>query len=408
MKPRHPLDIATTRGYVILIKGKPGTGKTSFSLVAGSRFGKVSYISFSEPENYIRKKLNTVTSKKVKLNYSAILGNTERAVSDALGALASGNLVILDSINAMLSSVKEKRPIEQLLYGASKGKEGSLLLIHEGLEESEADYISDAILAFGYTEVHGRKVRSISVLKDRNYPIRSAPYLFTFYKNRIKIFESSVKGELEAVGPIKKTEFPEPPYSFLSENNVLVKVSGEVHQEIVRLMKLFFSVYYSKEEKNIVLELSPNEDLESAKAIISALSGNRFEPLVLRKPYLKNYAEAREYLESFENTISNIKTGGMLITDTRPDESFAISDVASYDGFVQQKVQLLAKYNFRRIIFSYENFASTPVNEKYADSVKVVTDHYGTLVWISEKPPGNAYAIETDVKKFELRNYRLV
>ena len=408
MEPRHPLQIATTRGYVILLKGKPGTGKTSFSLMAGSRFGKLKYISFSEPENYIREKIKGSGNKKVKLGYSAIIGNTERAVSEALDGLSSGSLVVVDSINALLGTVENKRPLEQLLYGASKGKEGSLLLIHEGLEESEADYISDAILLFGYTEVHGRNVRSITVLKDRNYPIRSAPYLFTFYKNRIKIFEGSIKGKLENVGQIKKAEMPKPPYPFLGESNVLVKVSKEVHNEIVRLMKLFFSVHFSREEKNIVLELSPGEDPDSARALISALSNNSFQPLILSKPYLKSYSEAREYLSAFEKAISDMKAGGMLITDTRPDEAFAISDRASYDAFVQQKVQLLSKYGFRRIMFSYEDFASTPVHEKYADAVKVVTDHFGTLVWISEKPLGNAYAIEVNVKKFELRNYRLI
>ena len=407
MQPRDPLRVATTKSYVVLLKGRPGTGKTSFSLLAGSKFGKIKYISFSEPESYIREKLKKLTRKKVNLSYSAILGNAERAVGEALEGLASGSMVIIDSINALLSSSNTKRPLEQLLYGASKGKEGSLLLIQEGLEETEAEYIADAILSFDYTEVHGRKIRSITVVKDRNYPIRGLPYLFTFYENKLKIFERSIKGKLEKIGAIRKAEMPQPPYPFLKESNVLVKVSSEVHRELVWLMKLFFSVYFGKEQRSVVLELSPGEDPEAARSIISALSNGEVKPIMLNKPYLKNYFEASDYLKSFEKAISEIK-GGVLITDTRPDEAFAISDTASYNGFVQQKIQLLERLGLTRIVFSYEGFASTPINEKYADAVKFITDYYGTLVWISEKPKGNAYAIEVDVNKFEIKNYMLV
>ncbi|MGC8600743.1 MAG: hypothetical protein ACP5LX_06810 [Nitrososphaeria archaeon] len=39
---------------------------------------------------------------------------------------------------------------------------------------------------------------------------------------------------------------PKPPYKMLEESDVLVKVSKEVHNGLIRLMKAFFGVFYRK------------------------------------------------------------------------------------------------------------------------------------------------------------------
>ncbi|MGC9208556.1 MAG: RAD55 family ATPase [Nitrososphaeria archaeon] len=408
MKFRDPISIMQTRGYVVLLKGEPGTGKTSFALAAGARYGRLKYISFSEPEEFIRSKLVKMGGRRAQLEFSAILSSGDIAISSVLSGLESGWMVVIDSINALLDATDSRRSIQQLLYGASKGKKGVLVLIHEGRSESEADYISDAILEFGYEDIYGRRIRKVSVLKDRNYPTTGHPYLYTFNNGRIRIFNGSLRGKTQDPQPIRSVVFPVSPYPYLSESNILVLVSRTVHRQLVKLMKVFFASYYSMLGKKVMLEASPDEDPEEIKKLYNKLTGGMASPAITRKPYLKTHDDGVQYLRSLESAIRGLGSRGVLIVDTLPDESFVLLEPAQYNLFAQQKIELLLRYNYTRLIFSYESFASTRVQEKYADAVKALTDYNGTLVWVSLKPPGNAYAIEVDFAKSSLRNFLMV
>ena len=408
MKERSPLKIAATKGYVTLIKGHPGTGKTLFSLSASAYFGKIKYISYSEPESYIKEKLKNTTNKKVELKFLNVIGNSEIVISEILDGLKSGYLVIIDSINALLENFKEKRPIEQILYGSSKAKNGTLMMIYEGESESEADYISDAILNFGYTEIKGRKIRSIKVIKDRNFPVREAPFLFTIVNNKIKVFNTSLKFKLDSLSAIKRVDMPESPYKMLEESDVLVKVSKEVHNELIKLMKVFFATFYKKKGMKVLLELAEEENEDFVKNIIVNLAGENFIPIFIKKPYLKSYEEAKDYLTQLEKYLAD-QDSGILISDTLSEEGFASSEASLYSKFLQEKNWILKKHLIRKLTFSYENYVSTIFQEKYSDAIKSFIDFYGTLVWISEKPLGNAYAIEVkNAGGFILKNYKLV
>jgi len=408
VEERSPLKIAATRGYVTLIKGHPGTGKTLFSLSAGAYFGKIKYISYSEPESYIKEKLKNTTNKNVELKFLNVMGNTEVVISEILDGLKSGYLVIIDSINGMLENFREKRPIEQILYGSSKAKNGAIMMIYEGESESEADYISDAILNFGYTEIKGRKIRSIKVIKDRNFPVREAPFLFTIVNNKIKILNRSLKFKLDNLNAIKRVDMPESPYKMLEESDILVKVSKEVHNDLIRLMKVFFATFFKKKGMKVLLELSDEEKEDYVKYTIVTLAGENFIPILLKKPYLKSYEEAKNYLTQLEKYLAN-QDLGVLISDTLSEEGLASSEASLYSKFLQEKNWILKKHLIKKLTFSYENHVSTAFQEKYSDAIKSLTDFYGTLVWISEKPLGNAYAIEVNnTRGIVLKNHKLV
>ncbi|NAY81719.1 MAG: hypothetical protein GU362_02345 [Thaumarchaeota archaeon] len=52
---RDLLDVINTPGYVTLIEGDPGIGKTSLALASCARRGKCTYISYAEPEISLKK-----------------------------------------------------------------------------------------------------------------------------------------------------------------------------------------------------------------------------------------------------------------------------------------------------------------------------------------------------------------
>jgi len=133
---RDLLDVINTPGYVTLIEGDPGIGKTSLALASCARRGKCTYISYAEPEISLRKKLEVFGHSADLKVISMMSGNPSAAYSSAAQALEMGDLVIVDSLDAMFYGVKnesEIRPFLQLVYGSAKNKSGSLVLISEGL-----------------------------------------------------------------------------------------------------------------------------------------------------------------------------------------------------------------------------------------------------------------------------------
>ncbi|MGC9145935.1 MAG: hypothetical protein ACP5GS_07495, partial [Nitrososphaeria archaeon] len=57
---RSVLDILTTPGYVSLIEGPPGIGKTFLALKACSLKDKCTYVSYADPESSLREKMKVV------------------------------------------------------------------------------------------------------------------------------------------------------------------------------------------------------------------------------------------------------------------------------------------------------------------------------------------------------------
>ncbi|MGC8665003.1 MAG: hypothetical protein ACP5SE_04975, partial [Nitrososphaeria archaeon] len=57
---KEPLEILSTPGYVSLIEGSSGVGKTSLALKACSLRDKCTYISYADPESSLREKMKFV------------------------------------------------------------------------------------------------------------------------------------------------------------------------------------------------------------------------------------------------------------------------------------------------------------------------------------------------------------
>ncbi len=123
---------------------------------------------------------------------------------------------------------------------------------------------------------------------------------------------------------------------------------------------------------------------------------------------MESYEETKNYLAQLNKHIVN-GGGGILISDTLSEELLASSETSLYNKFLQEKDLILKGHSIKKLTFSYENYVSTTFQEKYSDAVKNLTDFYGTLLWISEKPLGNAFAIEVkNASGFVLKNYKLI
>lgn len=58
---RGPLGVLTTPGYVSMISGRPGAGKTILALMACARHGSCTYISYADPSSVIERKMKAVS-----------------------------------------------------------------------------------------------------------------------------------------------------------------------------------------------------------------------------------------------------------------------------------------------------------------------------------------------------------
>lgn len=54
------LDVLTRPGYITIIEGEPGSGKTTLALKACVKHGKATYISYADPEVSIARKLKLI------------------------------------------------------------------------------------------------------------------------------------------------------------------------------------------------------------------------------------------------------------------------------------------------------------------------------------------------------------
>ncbi|MGC8600439.1 MAG: RAD55 family ATPase, partial [Nitrososphaeria archaeon] len=165
---RSVLDILTTPGYVSLIEGPPGIGKTFLALKACSLKDKCTYVSYADPESSLREKMKVVApeySGNLKV-ISAMTGSLESVYSEIASALSDGQLVVIDTLDAMFFGIKDEssiRPFLQLLYGSVKQKSASMVLIAEGLNPAadHVRFVSDAIISLNFESVLGQNVRAL-------------------------------------------------------------------------------------------------------------------------------------------------------------------------------------------------------------------------------------------------------
>jgi KaiC/GvpD/RAD55 family RecA-like ATPase len=417
MNPRDPRLIAVTPGYVTIVEGQPGTGKTSFSLLAATRKGKILYISYSEPESYIRGRIKRLNPRfRGELKFMRMMGGqVERVVSTIIEHLAAGYVVIVDSINAMISEVKDpfdNRTLNELLYGTTKDKPGSLILISEGNDGGikEFEYVSDAIVRVGYFNVFERRVRSMEVIKDRNYPVRQPPYFFTFNNGKMKVLDNSLKG-IEGWIPkrFERITMPSGTWLFTNESRILVELDSSVGLVLNRAIRETIAAYFLLNGFAVIFELRPDEFRDVVASEITSMSGTVDRLTIIEPPIIKNQQQGMDFLSVVKSAVGQYKSMPVVtIADVVFNEQLASSDMSSYNMYVQQLSEMLFKAGAMQIIFAYTNYYSLQVQEKYAFGIKRMIDVYGNIFWETVRPSGNIFYVSVDLRKNpRLINYHM-
>lgn len=399
---RDILDVINTPGYVTLIEGPPGTGKTSLALKAVSNRGKAKYISYSEPESSLKKKLRMVgADENYRLNVLSLMsGNSSVAVSEIADSLKNGELVVVDTLDAMFYGIKdenEMRPFLQLVYGATKEKEGSLLLISEGLNPASKQirFVADAIVSVDYESVLDKNARSVKLLKDRDNDIINPLYYITFASGfkLIKPHYVLSKKPLKAVVAITESGNKEVEVEKSLGYNMLTFMDTDVSDIAGRLYRESLVAHYILHGYSVNYWIGPEEAEEEILEDIKSLTDNRVENFrfVYADPKEAKYS-SEELLDLIEKQVKNDRY--INVVNLLSQEDFAVKESAEFEMFFKSVIRKNVKEKAYTFFFGYSNLRSTELAAKYANVLRRLSSREGFLFWRSVKPKGPLYFVD--------------
>ena len=195
--------------YLLVIAGHPGAGKTTLATTMCYRRamdgGSCLYISFHEDREKLFRYMSrlgmdlagaesTGRFRYVKLPLST---NVDKIVGEVISALiAEGkyDVVVVDSINALLSGVRdsaEKRAwLTNYFYSVPTAMRNLLILIAElpfgaeGLEIGGLDFVADAVVILKHRLKEGFLLRVLEVRKARGAQVTIAEVPFSITEGR--------------------------------------------------------------------------------------------------------------------------------------------------------------------------------------------------------------------------------
>ncbi|MDK2833682.1 MAG: hypothetical protein PWP14_1786 [Methanolobus sp.] len=184
-------------GKSLVVKGKPGTGKTTFvfgilhELCPGgnciyispridksSSYGKFPWIEgdFNNNEDFLR-----MLASRIKAIWES---------SD------SKPMIVVDSIDSLSIATtrsvhweENKFELERLLMDFSRKVNADLVMITEKTDIDSLDYLVDGVVSVEITEMAGSDIRKIHLLKLRGVGMSQSRYLFTLHNGTFTSFE---------------------------------------------------------------------------------------------------------------------------------------------------------------------------------------------------------------------------
>jgi KaiC/GvpD/RAD55 family RecA-like ATPase len=404
---RSVLDILTTPGYVSLIEGPPGIGKTFLALKACSLKDKCTYVSYADPESSLREKMKVVApeySGNLKV-ISAMTGSLESVYSEIASALSDDQLVVIDTLDAMFFGIKDEssiRPFLQLLYGSVKQKSASMVLIAEGLNPAadHVRFVSDAIISLNFESVLGQNVRALRVIKDRDHPVEQ-PLHYVTLKDQLRIFDPFYMLSRPKIEKMKKpvyrpwgTEIDTIKYI---GNRVLTMLDYNVDEVVASLYRKIVVADYIKRGYKVNYVIGPNENMKSFLEDIKALLGNT-ENLRIIKLNAKDYDYKADRVPHTQkvyepNTVNAI--------NLLADEDFAVKDPVEYEIYVRDQVKRDLEFNRVTTLMGYSDQEAMKVQLKYANLVRKMTVVDGFVFWRSVRPLGPLFSLNVRLDKGE-------
>jgi KaiC/GvpD/RAD55 family RecA-like ATPase len=401
---RDVIDILTTPGYVSLIEGPPGIGKTFLALIACSMKDKCTYISYADPESSLREKMKFVAPeyKGTLKVISAMSGSVETVYSEIAEALSDGQLVIIDTVDAMFFGIKDEssiRPFLQLLYGSVKQKNASMALIAEGLNPvaEHVKFVADVIINLNFENVLGQNVRALRIIKDRDHPVEQ-PLHYVTIKDQLRIFNPFYMLSRPSLG--RFSGISKPPSAKVDSikylgSRVLIELDMSVEDARASLIRKMFVADFVKMGYKVNYLMGPNENKETLLKDIKVLLGNEENiNIVTFNP--KDFGYKADRI-SFPKSVE-IKNAVNFI-NLLAEEDFAVKDPVEYEIFIMDQVKKDIELNRITIIMGYSNQEAIKVQLKYANIVRKMTVSDGFTLCRSIRPLGPLYIVDINTEK---------
>ncbi|MEM3498885.1 MAG: hypothetical protein QXO68_06510 [Conexivisphaerales archaeon] len=410
---RDALDILNTPGYVSIVEGYPGSGKTTLALAACGKRKKGVYITYGEPKESIIKKLEKVSPGSEVRIISMLSGTPEIAFSAIESALQTGSTVVLDTIDAMLLGINSSdslRPFLQLIYASVKSKDSSLIIISEGTSQmaGQLRFIGDALIRVYITQVLGYPARSIRVLKDRDYRIHYPVLHFTL-GNGMRILEPvdfNTFYEIKKVNYIRRTASAEPSNVIKLGSTVLTEIDEEISYVAAKQYIEFTIFDYLLKGYNVNYLVPPEESDDQILRDFKVV-GEKAKNLKIVHP---DAAAAGFSANEFINQIRSqmFQEHAIDVVNLLSEEDFAMMKPVNFEMFLRKILAINVKRNSLAHAYGYTDLNSTTIEKKYVKLLRKLTVSDGLLMERSIKPPGQLMNIRIDPEMGEMEFIEMI
>lgn len=194
----------------ILLKGEPGTGKTTLALDLLKKHGKGAYVTTRvsleqlqthKPElrNLLSRKASSApeTSDHKKLLFEDLrLSSVEdilQAIIEESEKMGPESLIVLDSWDALAKKLDmtERMKVEQSLLAIAEASRAKILFVSEEIALGTSDYFVDAVVQLEDDVHHGHRLRRLVWKKLRGSEISQRSFLYTLKGGKFTILENT-------------------------------------------------------------------------------------------------------------------------------------------------------------------------------------------------------------------------
>ncbi|MBL7117586.1 MAG: hypothetical protein ISS94_02220 [Candidatus Syntrophoarchaeum sp.] len=198
--------LSSEKGFSLLIKGLPGTGKTILALSAIAQFGGADalYISTRVSPNSLYKQfpwlnecilpLNVIDATKLYISADAQFGlqTFPEVLYSRLRGIKKPATIVVDSWDAMTAQIEDSKRVVSLQAAIAelvRESRISLILVTESKEVTPLDYLVDGIVVLRNYEIDYRRAREIEIKKLRGIEISQHKYPFTLKGGEFQSFK---------------------------------------------------------------------------------------------------------------------------------------------------------------------------------------------------------------------------
>jgi len=342
---------------------------------------------------------------------NAMSGSVETVYSEIAEALSEGQLVIIDTIDAMFFGIKDEssiRPFLQLIYGSVKQKNASMVLIAEGLNPvaEHVKFVADVIINLNFENVLGQNVRALRIIKDRDHPVEQ-PLHYVTLKDQLRIFNPFFMLQKPFLG--RFSGISKPPSAEVDSikylgNRVLIELDMSVEDVRGSLLRKMFIADYVKMGYKVNYLMGPNENKETFLEDIKVLLGNEENiNIVTFNPKDFGYKADRISFPKSVETKNAVNFINLLA-----EEDFAVKDPVEYEIFIMDQVKKDIELNRITIIMGYSYQEAIKVQLKYANVVRKMTVSDGFTFWRSIRPLGPLFIVDLKPEKGTVDFIRVV